>query len=285
MKKWAVMGMMLMGIAAYSQEKLVDMTRALYADLNRGDSAGVSKFFSAEAYVVHVGKDTTFSFDLPGFLGVCPKFKSGLYAETLGKIEVKRVSPLIATVDVGFNFFYDGVFSHCGVDHYTWIKQDGQYLVQSVLSTDVINCEKTRAVGVAEYTELVLSVNGLMDQWHRDVAEIKLDSYFDFMSESFYFLGTDPTERWSKADFRKFCEPYFLEKRSTWDFKPKHRNWDFSDDYEIAWFDESLDTWMEECRGSGVLKKIDGEWKIVHYNLTVLIENDKIQKFIKLRKK
>ncbi|HEY6136276.1 MAG TPA: nuclear transport factor 2 family protein [Thermoanaerobaculia bacterium] len=28
-----------------------------------------------------------------------------------------------------------------------------------------------------------------------------------------------------------------------------------------------------ECRGSGVLRKIGGEWKISHYNLTIPIPN------------
>ncbi len=51
----------------------------------------------------------------------------------------------------------------------------------------------------------------------------------------------------------------------------------------IAWFDEDLDTWMKGCRGSGILEKQKGEWKLVYYNLTVLIENEKIKEFIKLR--
>jgi hypothetical protein len=42
---------------------------------------------------------------------------------------------------------------------------------------------------------------------------------------------------------------------------------------------------MDECRGSGVFQKVEGEWKLYHYNLTVLIENEKMDKFIKLRKK
>ena len=42
---------------------------------------------------------------------------------------------------------------------------------------------------------------------------------------------------------------------------------------------------MRGCRGSGVLTKEKGEWKISYYNLTVLIENEKIQEFIDLRDK
>jgi len=51
----------------------------------------------------------------------------------------------------------------------------------------------------------------------------------------------------------------------------------------MAWFDEDLNTWMRGCRGSGIMIKKKGEWKLVYYNLTVLIENEKIQKFIDLR--
>jgi hypothetical protein len=59
----------------------------------------------------------------------------------------------------------------------------------------------------------------------------------------------------------------------------------FSKDKKIAWFDERLDTWMDECRGSGICVKEKGKWKLAYYNLTVLIENDKIKEFIELRAK
>ena len=40
---------------------------------------------------------------------------------------------------------------------------------------------------------------------------------------------------------------------------------------------------MRGCRGSGILEKSKGDWKISYYNLTVLIENEKIKSFIELR--
>lgn len=122
-----------------------------------------------------------------------------------------------------------------------------------------------------------------LDEWHSDVATFKMDNYFNFMHESFIFLGTAPGERWSKKEFLMFSKPYF-EKKSTWDFEPVDRNWYFSNDGKTAWFEENLNTWMEDCRGSGVLIYENNEWKIIHYNLTVLIENEKIQEFISLRK-
>ena len=105
------------------------------------------------------------------------------------------------------------------------------------------------------------------------------------MADSFYYLGTDPNERWSKTEFAEFCKPYF-DKGTTWNFEAENRNWAISEDGNIAWFDEYLYTTnMDYCRGSGVLQLIDGEWKLFHYNLTVLIENEKMDKFLKLRKK
>ncbi|MFK8045998.1 MAG: nuclear transport factor 2 family protein [Crocinitomicaceae bacterium] len=123
-----------------------------------------------------------------------------------------------------------------------------------------------------------------MNQWHSDVAHFKLDAYFDFMADDFIFLGTAPGERWTKAEFYKFSEPYF-DQKSTWDFKTIDRHWYYSENGKIAWFEEDLDTWMEDCRGSGVLIFVYNQWQIAHYNLTVLIENEKVQEFISLRKK
>jgi len=127
-------------------------------------------------------------------------------------------------------------------------------------------------------------IHGLIDKWHKDVAQFKFEAYFDFMDSNFVFLGTAPGERWTKNEFYSFCKPYF-EKKSTWDFKPKNRHIYFNNDKNTAWFEEDLDTWMDDCRGSGVLEKKENKWKLMHYNLTVLIENEKIKKFIKLRKK
>ncbi|MFK8039171.1 MAG: nuclear transport factor 2 family protein [Crocinitomicaceae bacterium] len=127
------------------------------------------------------------------------------------------------------------------------------------------------------------SLDQKMNQWHTDVAEFRLDEYFDFMSDSFIFLGTAPGERWPKEEFYEFSKPYF-DKKSTWDFKVTDRHWYYSMDGKTAWFEENLDTWMEDCRGSGVLINKNNEWKITHYNLTVLIENEKIQEFISIRK-
>lgn len=123
----------------------------------------------------------------------------------------------------------------------------------------------------------------VLNAWHKAAAEANLEKYFAPTTDDFVFLGTDPTERWDKETFRNFCKPYF-ESGKGWDFKPSDRHWVFSKNKKIAWFDEKLATWMEECRGSGVMVKEGKTWKLAYYNLTVLIENDKIKPFIELRR-
>lgn len=128
----------------------------------------------------------------------------------------------------------------------------------------------------------VNQLNELVSNWHLAASNANLNNYSQVMSEKFVFLGTAPGERWDKKAFLDFSKPYF-DKGKAWDFKPTNRIWEFNTDSTVAWFDENLDTWMRGCRGSGILEKVNNTWKISYYNLTVLIENEKIGPFIQLR--
>jgi hypothetical protein len=130
----------------------------------------------------------------------------------------------------------------------------------------------------------IKELNLIVDQWHISAGKADLNAYTQPMSSKFVFLGTAPGERWNKEAFITFSKPFF-DKGKAWDFKPSNRVWEFNADSTIAWFDEDLDTWMKGCRGSGVMIKEKGDWKIAYYNLTVLIENEKIGPFIELRSK
>jgi ketosteroid isomerase-like protein len=128
-----------------------------------------------------------------------------------------------------------------------------------------------------------LELNKLIDSWHISAAKADFNTYFSVTTNDFIFLGTAPGERWVKSEFQSFCKPYF-DKGKAWDFKPSNRKWNIIAGGTVAYFDEDLQTWMESCRGSGICVLENGEWKIAYYNLTVLIENEKIKQFIKLRK-
>lgn len=127
------------------------------------------------------------------------------------------------------------------------------------------------------------AINTVLDQWHKSASESKYDAYFNAMSNTSIFIGTDASENWSNKDFKVFSKPFF-DLGKAWDFKPVKRNIYISADGNFAWFDELLNTWMGVSRGSGVLSKTEGNWKIEHYVLSVTIPNENITEVIALNK-
>lgn len=123
-----------------------------------------------------------------------------------------------------------------------------------------------------------------IDSWHLAASEAKFDNYFSLMTEDAVFIGTDPTENWKNREFKAYSKPHF-DKGKAWSFTAIQRNIYISDDRTIAWFDELLDTQMKICRGSGILKKVNGDWKITHYVLSIAIPNENTDEVILLKKK
>jgi len=259
-------------------------TEQMLAHLNAGDSVKFCQLFFPDANIHNVGEEGLETLKLIEFSPVLTKFREKKYRGEFTRIEVTQLDNGLTYVDVHFSFFIDRVLAFTGIDHVLWIKDPASDFGNQKITAYYSGALKPKFTTANGTTTTAGELDNLMDKWHRDVAEFKFDDYFGFMDDRFIFLGTAPEERWTKEQFAEFCKPYF-EKKSTWDFKSNWRNWYFSEDGKTAWFEESLKTHMEECRASGVLMKIDDKWKIVHYNLTVVIENEKMDKFIKLRKK
>lgn len=113
----------------------------------------------------------------------------------------------------------------------------------------------------------------VLDDWHLAAAQADEARYFGHFAAEAAFLGTDATERWTKAEFQVWAAPFFKRGRA-WSFRAVSRHLAVSADGRTAWFDEVLDTPnMGPARGSGVLVKEGKAWKIAHYNLTVPIPN------------
>lgn len=129
---------------------------------------------------------------------------------------------------------------------------------------------------------LTQQADSLLDFWHKAAAKADFEGYFDSMSSDAIFIGTDATEHWDVAEFKDFSKPYF-DRGAAWDFKMVQRHIFVSEDGQTIWFDELLDTWMQICRGSGVIKKENGQWKIAHYVLSPTVSNDAIEAFITLK--
>ena len=79
-----------------------------------------------------------------------------------------------------------------------------------------------------------------------------------------------------------YSKPHF-DKGKAWNFTSLERNISFSKDGMYAWFDEILDTQMKVCRGSGVLEKVGGKWKIKQYVLSMTVPNEVSDQVIKIK--
>lgn len=115
-------------------------------------------------------------------------------------------------------------------------------------------------------------ISDFLDNWHKAATDAKITPYFDVMDSEFVFIGTDATENWDKKEFRAFAKPYF-DKGNAWVFKKIDRHIFVNKQQNFAWFDELLSTDMKICRGSGVLEKNNGMWKIKQYVLSMTIPN------------
>ena len=126
-------------------------------------------------------------------------------------------------------------------------------------------------------------LNALLDQWHKDAADANFEGYFGAMAEESIFVGTDATENWDKKAFQVYSKPYFDRGRA-WSFTAVERNIYLQTGSKIAWFDELLSTQMGLCRGSGVIEKSKGEWKIRHYVLSLDVPNENVSALVALKK-
>jgi len=127
-------------------------------------------------------------------------------------------------------------------------------------------------------------INEVLDSWHLAAANANFDAYFGKMTKDAVFIGTDAMENWQNEEFRTFSKPYF-DKGKAWSFTAVQRNIYLNEDRSFAWFDELLDTQMKICRGSGVLKKVNGQWKIAHYVLSIAVPNENVDELVQIKEK
>ncbi len=141
---------------------------------------------------------------------------------------------------------------------------------------------RTKALGAAAASFLVgcsshqVSTDRVahaIDAYHDAASHASLEDYIGRMAPTGVFLGTDATERWTRDEFRAFCEPYFSEGRG-WTYVPTQRHIQISRGGKTAWFDETLtNESYGTLRGTGVLTRKNGDWFIEQYSLTFLVPN------------
>ena len=114
----------------------------------------------------------------------------------------------------------------------------------------------------------------MLDDWHAAAAEANEERYFEHFAADGVFLGTDAGERWTVEQFRAYAHPHFAEGRG-WTYRPSDRHVMFSADGQLAWIDEKLDNEKYgQLRGTGVLRRAEGRWRLAHYSMSFTIPNE-----------
>ena len=266
------------------EEYLKARTIQYFENFNTKNLEVLTEWYHEGATIGKVMPDGTVkSFPPEGMMGLknIPE-----YEEKIDNISV-QVNENMASVWMDFWFYLGDSLSHCGVNHVLWSKTDqGEWKILGTVYNSHQNCQDVDMVSYE--TEQGFSADMLskvltqkLDDWHKAAADANLKNYFSFMAENSIFMGTDAKENWEKDEFLDFSEPYF-ENGKAWTFTGFDRHFYFGSDRKIAWFDEQLNTWMGVCRGSGVLQLTDEGWKLLHYNLSLPIPNEKMDSVIEL---
>ena len=131
-----------------------------------------------------------------------------------------------------------------------------------------------------ERTTLESSVAAALDDFHDAASKADFARYFAHFDDDAVFLGTDATERWTRAQFADYVRPHFSEGKGC-TYHPTERHVTIASDGRYAWFDERLaNEKYGDTRGSGVLVRRGKEWKIAQYNLTIPMPNDLAPRFV-----
>jgi SnoaL-like protein len=140
------------------------------------------------------------------------------------------------------------------------------------------------AIAIADEQEADLVAIGIViDDFHDAAAHGDKVRYLGHLTEDAVFMGTDEWERWPKnPDFTDYVDGRFSDG-SGWNYSSAERVIRLSDSAEVAWFDEVIYSAANgRFRGTGVLTRKDGGWKIAHYAMSFLILNENWPEVIEL---
>ncbi|MEM9822304.1 MAG: nuclear transport factor 2 family protein [Bacteroidota bacterium] len=260
-----------------SEETLVIQTiQKLFDGMRAGDSTAVRSLFASHATMQSVSTDRDGQPQLKegavdGFVEAVGTPHEEIWDEKIWSYQV-NIDDRLATVWTDYTFYRGTQLSHCGVNAFQLFKgQAGWKIIHITDTRRRTDCKKDPKIEIDE----------LMDQWHRAAAQADENSFFGSMAPDAIYIGTDASERWDKKTFEAWSKKYF-DREKAWDFKPLERAVYFAENTEVAWFNETLDTWMGVCRGSGVIEKLDGQWRLQHYHLAITVPNEKVKAFLEL---
>ena len=138
------------------------------------------------------------------------------------------------------------------------------------------------ATAAAPASDPAAEAGRVLDELHAAAAAADGARYFSLFAPDAVFLGTDAKERWTVEEFRAYAEPFFAKGKG-WTYVPRDRHLFLAEDGRTAWFDERVDNERYgELRGTGVLRLVEGSWRVAQYNLAFPVPNEKVPAFLEM---
>jgi len=261
------------------EQAIAALITRLFDGMRASDTASMSPLFLPGAKLQSVfydqeGKTVIRKGTVQGWLDGVGSPREKVFDERILSLDILIDGPL-ANAWTDYSFYVGEDLHHCGINAFQLVKMDGKWKVYQVTDT------RRNEGCMQEMAQPEQEIHAFLDRWHQAAATADADGFFGAMTEDAIYLGTDATERWRRDELREWATDAF-QREVAWAFTPSERELYFTSDRKTAWFEEELDTWMGTCRGSGVVQRVDGAWKLRHYNLSVLIPNEKIEDFRKL---
>lgn len=253
----------------------------LFAGMRTADTTGMAALFHPAATLQSVVEDAGGGAQVQGgdigqWLQGITRAGAGDLDEQLHYTEI-RMDGGLATAWTPYTFVLRGEVHHCGTNAFQLVR-DGADDMWRILN--IVDTRKTEGCAIPDTVATVARLDTLATRWHQAAARADSAAFFDALTDDAVYIGTDPGEHWTKAEFLAFAAPYFAAGKA-WDFTATERHIFFDEDENLAYWDELLTTWMGQCRGTAVVRRDrTGEWKIVHYTLSLSVPNPRMEAVI-----
>ncbi len=142
--KWMfVMAVTMIGVNTMAQNAEVEVKKSLeklFVAMGNGDSASASVLFHSKARLMSVinGKDGKVRLEdepIAEFMRqIGSKKAEETYEERVKTYDIK-VDGDMATAWTPYEFYYNGKFSHCGVNAFQLVKLEGKWLILQITDT------------------------------------------------------------------------------------------------------------------------------------------------------
>lgn len=262
-----------------AEQAAINTVKTLFDGMRAGDSTMLRSVLHPEAHLQSsfmnkAGLPVLKGGSVDGWVKSVGTPHEEIYDEKIWSYKV-RVDGNLASVWTEYTFYVGEKLSHCGVNAFHIVNTTEGWKISHITDT------RRRKDCITEMPNLQATLNDFMNAWHKAAAIADEDVFFGSMAADGIYIGTDATEKWKRDEMKAWSKKYF-DRESAWDFTTIDRAFYLSDDEETAWFEESLDTWMGVCRGSGVLELTKEGWKIRHYHLAVAVPNENVEEYLKI---